>query len=820
MENFMMMLLLCSVTMSVIALLYLLLTPLIKRRYSEKGRYYVWLIIVIGFIIPFRPQFENVVFSIEIPIDVGVPAMEIGDERVPDINVNTPSALLPNDGANNNIQLPPSDNIILPPSENGINNMIEPEAAWHLSWVQIVFSIWLTGAIIFIAYQGFKHYQFIKITQRWSECVRDESVLSLFQRITLEMKITQRIELHLCCCVGSPMLIGLIKPRILLPSIEIDEGDLYFILKHELVHYKRKDILYKHLVLVATAIHWFNPVIYLMAKSINILCEMSCDVAVVRDMGIEHRQTYSKAIINIVRHQSKLKTALSTNFNGGKKDMKRRILSIKEGKIKKWGVLVLSIVFVLTVGTGFLIVLGNSYEPEMEELELLGNAEDDYLMHLIENRIAEGFDAWGELVIWAEELDIPYRILVDEYVPDLFLLNRIETYGLVGDFTHAGPIVFRSTLYDSDEVYLGLHFNNLTYNEAIATLSNIDEFDKIILMEWLDAGGYERLQEHIADVIIQRLDEEGNELDESVEAEFVSWHFEFVADRGFEHNFVLITLQYMRAEVENEENSNEVETEYPTEGTDVNQSSLVGTWRLMGNYRYNPSNSEWIFDDSFAGSHKRYDADGSFVTFVFDTWHHYLSDRLVPTEAGEYISIIGTWLTMNGSLEKVGRNVLEEETEVEHWTGTYSIDGNIMFWENSKNPHSRSKYVRVEDESGTANTQLPVNEPPVIDNSLVGTWNSLWEDPQGEARSDSQTIFNSDGTGYIVNFGEMNAEFRWEVRDDKLVKTFLPSEFQTISQAISQRYRIEGNTLILTLLSVEANGDLVEVQDFYYERIN
>jgi len=53
--------------MSIVALLYLILTPLIKQRYSEKGCYYGWLIILIGLIIPFRPQWENVIFNVNIP---------------------------------------------------------------------------------------------------------------------------------------------------------------------------------------------------------------------------------------------------------------------------------------------------------------------------------------------------------------------------------------------------------------------------------------------------------------------------------------------------------------------------------------------------------------------------------------------------------------------------------------------------------------------------------------------------------------------------------------------------------------------------------
>lgn len=53
MQNFMIALLTCSVSMSALALFYMAVTPLLARRYSAKGRYYAWLIIVIGLIIPF-----------------------------------------------------------------------------------------------------------------------------------------------------------------------------------------------------------------------------------------------------------------------------------------------------------------------------------------------------------------------------------------------------------------------------------------------------------------------------------------------------------------------------------------------------------------------------------------------------------------------------------------------------------------------------------------------------------------------------------------------------------------------------------------------
>lgn len=56
---------------------------------------------------------------------------------------------------------------------------------------------------------------------------------------------------------------------------------LYFILKHELIHYKQKDLWYKLLLLMAQVIHWFNPLVYIMVEQAEQDLEARCDLKVV-----------------------------------------------------------------------------------------------------------------------------------------------------------------------------------------------------------------------------------------------------------------------------------------------------------------------------------------------------------------------------------------------------------------------------------------------------------------------------------------------------------------------------------------------------------
>lgn len=77
MQSFMITLLICSVTMSVLALLYMAITPLLAKRYSVKSRYYSWLFIVLGLIIPFRPNFSNAFVKVDVASNAVEPIIQI-----------------------------------------------------------------------------------------------------------------------------------------------------------------------------------------------------------------------------------------------------------------------------------------------------------------------------------------------------------------------------------------------------------------------------------------------------------------------------------------------------------------------------------------------------------------------------------------------------------------------------------------------------------------------------------------------------------------------------------------------------------------------
>lgn len=305
-----------SFVMSVFTLCFLLTFKFLQKRYSAKWLYSILIFITALWVFSFRPQ-------IELP-------------TVLSQTVDTVPVLLPS-----------MFEEITEPSK--LTDMVINTGGSLSLWV-ILCVLWIIGIVAISLYYVIRHNRFIRFINRWSAPITDSNTLQLFDRVKEEVGIKKQLGIKECKSIGTPMLIGLCSPTILLPSRNFTEFDLYYILKHECIHYRQKDLYWKLLVLFATILHWFNPIVWLMTKTIAFQCELACDEKVITDLDFGKRKEYGKTIINAIRSQINHKPILSTNFYGGKQDMKTRIFSIMDKNKKKSG---LSIISILLIGLIF-----------------------------------------------------------------------------------------------------------------------------------------------------------------------------------------------------------------------------------------------------------------------------------------------------------------------------------------------------------------------------------------------------------------------------------------------------------------------------------
>ena len=183
------------------------------------------------------------------------------------------------------------------------------------------------------------------------------SLLSVWRlRRRLVGAVLLRDTIWLADRIAAPFVIGVIRPRIYLPStLSVEEQG--YILLHEQTHIRRKDYLIKPLAFLALCLHWFNPLVWLAFFLAVRDMEMSCDESVLRQMGEDIRCEYSTSLLNLtVGRQSLFGGGTSllapTPLAFGEGDTKARIRNILSFQKPAVWLLAASCVIVAALGIG------------------------------------------------------------------------------------------------------------------------------------------------------------------------------------------------------------------------------------------------------------------------------------------------------------------------------------------------------------------------------------------------------------------------------------------------------------------------------------
>jgi beta-lactamase regulating signal transducer with metallopeptidase domain len=215
---------------------------------------------------------------------------------------------------------------------------------------------WMIGVLCFLGWHIYRHIKFMSMVRRWSEKVTNVDTLVMFDATKSELTIRSNVKLMTCECIKTPMMIGLIRPTVLIPSFEIQSDELHSILKHELIHFKRHDLWCKIVMLVTLSLHWFNPIVHIMLKHVMELCEISCDERVLKGANEKSRAAYGEAIIGVIRNGG-MTTSLSTNFFTSIEGIKSRVYAIMDTKGKRFSpfLMIVVVAFSLISMTNFSI---------------------------------------------------------------------------------------------------------------------------------------------------------------------------------------------------------------------------------------------------------------------------------------------------------------------------------------------------------------------------------------------------------------------------------------------------------------------------------
>lgn len=342
-----------------VILVLALCANLLGKRYGAKWRYLIWLVVAVRLCVPIQLSLPG---RMEV-MQIQVPSVQSGTREV--LAQRTPDYF---------VQKEPNEPIQQPSVERTQTVSEEKNDIFDFL-LAYPYVLWLCGVLGFLAWQGWKYYDFRRMLKRSRRKIMDASVLDTYYSLCREMGMEKRPAIYFCEALPSPLCVGFFQTTVYLNSEEREPAEMRLILKHELTHCKRKDLWFKGILLLARALHFFNPFVHGMARLAEKDMELSCDLAVMADCGMAEREAYSMAILRTVHETKSKNMQMSTAFSGGKEELKMRFENIFDMTQKKRGIaLFLAAALVVCGGTAFV----GCAESETAEKTLSGTVYGDY----------------------------------------------------------------------------------------------------------------------------------------------------------------------------------------------------------------------------------------------------------------------------------------------------------------------------------------------------------------------------------------------------------------------------------------------------------
>lgn len=239
-----------------------------------------------------------------------------------------------------------------------------PALSLTLTPAQWILIIWAGGAVLSILFFLLSYGRFIRTLKKTLRCPGPQELC-----IYRNLDGPRRLRLLRSWGVNTPMQLGLLRPKLVLPEREYTDGMLESILRHELTHYTRHDILYKWFALTVCCLHWFNPLLWIIRRELDRDCELSCDERLLKSMSVQEKQRYGETLLALASDRALSRRVIATSFATEKRNLKERLEQIMTYKHMGKATVALTMCVVLLLGC-FAVAAGPAQAAQTPEADV------------------------------------------------------------------------------------------------------------------------------------------------------------------------------------------------------------------------------------------------------------------------------------------------------------------------------------------------------------------------------------------------------------------------------------------------------------------
>ena len=181
--------------------------------------------------------------------------------------------------------------------------LLELAAAWWERLLPVLAWVWALGAAFSLAVRLADSRSLRRALGKCAlPCTPGGRAEKAFHAVREELGIPLgRVEPAVCPGVGSPLLLGLCRPRVVIPREDLEDSRLEMIFRHELTHFRSRDLWFKAAALAVAAVHWFDPLARLMLRDLDRSCELCCDWRTTRGMSPAGRRRYGRMLLDVAQ---------------------------------------------------------------------------------------------------------------------------------------------------------------------------------------------------------------------------------------------------------------------------------------------------------------------------------------------------------------------------------------------------------------------------------------------------------------------------------------------------------------------------------------